>query len=83
MRWLLLPMGLVLAGFAAWLALSPSTPSEARAPAVSASPERARAADRPARTVELGAPRGEPHSHIDEASRRELDALLEREGLEP
>lgn len=79
MRWLLLPIGLAVAGLAAWLLLS--TPTPRTAPPVGAPPGAAGPAEndpppgwrRPAA----------PEEHIDEASRRQLDAVLEREGIDP
>lgn len=84
MRWLLLPVGLGIAALAAWLLLSAPashdglatrdepTAATPRTPAVGASPGRGDAASRvPTR------------DHIDEASRRQLDAVLEREGIAP
>jgi hypothetical protein len=74
-RWLLLPLGLAVAGAAAWLLLaSPGDPS-APPPVASGPSARPKPPPRP--------PGGaaEPEGHIDEASRRRLEEVLEREGL--
>jgi len=78
-RWLLVSLGLAVAGAAAWLLLaspgdrpsrSPVSPPVASAPAA-----RPKATPKPA-----SAPR-DPEGHIDEASRRQLEQVLEDEGL--
>ncbi len=90
MRWLLLPFGLAAAALAGWLLLStpagPEAVPEARdgsaesrgAPAVGARPAKPKPAPRATEAREAPV-----REHIDDASRRELDGLLEREGLSP
>jgi len=78
-RWLLLPLALAVAVVAGCLLLA--TPGDAptfRLPSV-ASPPPARA---PARAAKPSASKpGKPMGQIDEASRRELERVLEDEGL--
>jgi hypothetical protein len=79
LRWLLLPLGLVVAAIAAWLLLAPAEPppvaaGDAPAPRPSASePPAARG-----RAPE-GATPDAPMGRIDDASRRELERVLDRE----
>jgi hypothetical protein len=72
LRWLLLPLGLAVAGAAGYLLLAspaPEEPSAPSRPAASAQPPKAAA--RP----------GKPMGEIDDASRRQLEGVLEGEGL--
>jgi len=82
MRWLLLPLGLAIAATAAFLLLAPPAekpPAVGAGPAAPASPAPARSgAAAPARPAGASAPMGE----IDDASRRALDRVLEREGID-
>jgi hypothetical protein len=76
-RWLLLPLGLAVAAFAAWTWLA--APGGPPAPgASSGSP----AASPRARSGGPGADAGAPLGHIDEDSRRRLERVLEQEGVE-
>ena len=83
MRWLLLPLGLVVVGLAAWLLLStpaPEVPTREAAPPVAAPPGPGpRLPGREAPSEPDAAPMG----HIDPVSRAQLEAVLEREGIGP
>ena len=74
LRWLLLPLGLAMAAAAAWLLLaapdgSPSLEASRGGDSTGAAPS----------TSGVGKPMGE----IDDASRRKLEDVLEREGIAP
>jgi hypothetical protein len=80
-RWLLLPLGLAVAGAAAWLLLA--SPGDGPAPSVAsgpAAPAKPTARAKPA--VKAPSRSRDPEGIIDEASRRQLEEVLEREGLD-
>jgi len=90
LRWLLLPLGLLVAGAAGWLLLAGAGPlgdaSRARAPAVASPPAPAKplraAQDAPRAAKDAPDESGDaPMGDIDAASRRELERVLEDEGL--
>jgi len=74
-RWLLVPLGLAVAGAAAWLLLASPGDAPSSAPVAGGPTAHPEAKPHPA-----SAPR-DPEGHIDEASRRQLERVLEDEGL--
>ena len=82
LRWLLLPLGLAVAGAAGYLLLaSPSSDrvsTSGHAPQAETSRPTA-----PARPPKVSAGPGRPMGEIDDASRRQLESVLESEGIGP
>ncbi|MBW2315005.1 MAG: hypothetical protein JRH10_12500 [Deltaproteobacteria bacterium] len=81
LRWLLLPLGLVVAGTAAYLLLASPGTDRAAAPERIRKPAPSRPA--PARSPNAASRAGKPMGEIDDASRRELENVLEGEGVGP
>ena len=78
-RWLLLPLALLVAVAAGWLLLIAPEAGPVRSTPPVASPGSRASSPAPAKS-QAKKP-GKPMGHIDEASRRELERVLEDEGL--
>jgi len=87
LRWIVIPLGLAAALAAGWLLLTSTPEDPTLPPPREAAPDRAPRGAAPgegaARDPSGGTPDDAPEGHIDEASRRELERVLEREGVEP
>jgi hypothetical protein len=76
-RWLLPVLGIGVALVAGWLLLTSPDDAPERGPAAGAAPAPH------AKPAPPSAKPGRPMGEIDEASRRELEAVLEAEGIGP